>query len=1099
MNNDTIFTKTAKGLGEALGKTRQLSREQRKILKEIDGKRSFRELHDHLDMNGVKLRKAIEQMLEGDFIREFGMATASGAAAKAAPSMGDTEFGLTMPAMLDAPNSQLTIGDFFRAMEQPESEAEEAVAGSSLDFKNIAKAEAPAAKSARPEVAQTEEARRAIEEEARRITALAQKRIAEQARKEAEDKARFREQQEAKQRAEEEARRAAEEKARREAEEVARRKAEEAARKQAEEKARQEAEAKARAEAERQAKLRAEEEARRKAEEEARRKAEEAARKQAEEMARQEAERQAKLRAEEEARRKAEEEARRAAAEQARREAEEVARRKAEEAARKQAEEKARQEAEAKARAEVERQAKLRAEEEARRKTEEEARRAAEDKARREAEEAARRQGEEKARQDAEAKARVEAEREAKLRAAEEARRKAEEEARREAEKAARLAAEEAARRQAEEEARRLAEEEARRQAEEQARQEAMEQARLRAHEAARRAAEELAQREAEAQQRAEAERQAKLRAEEEARRKAEEEAHRAAEEKARREAEEAARREAEEAARVLAEEKARKKEEEKARKQAEAEARQAAREQARQEATEKARIEAEQKAQRAAEVRAHKEAERLAKQEEKERLRREAEHAARLKAEEAERIAAEKAEAAAAAAEAKAAEAKAAEARMEAEQAAAPAADADPQPHSHSHAQPPEPAEYARSPRWRPPHGWLADVKWALRLGVAALVVLAIAAVALVHVFPFNERLARLQRDASQQFGQPVRIGSMNLSLFPYPQWRLGQIVVGEGRQITIERINARVEFGALLADSMQISELEVVSPIISDEGMGWLLFGKGGAAWSQVPLRASEVRWRSQHVTVPVFSAGIEPGDGGWRKAVLSASNAKARVELQRVDGAWRFEMTAGDLALPFGGTRALDALNASGTLEPDGATISQFTAVVLDGTLSGAARLQWDGGWRLSGEAQARQVDPVRIAPALLQQGVMHAQFRFTMQAEKAEDLFAAPQARGSFSIKDGVLQGIDMAAQVIGQAGSGKTTFGDLGGDFVYTADKMQLSRVRLVAGLLSARGDAVADANGKLTGRVGMDLRTESRQASSSVVLGGTLTAPQFQP
>ena len=48
MDRRTVFTKTAKGLMEATGKTSVLSRDMRALLKEIDGKATLREVHIRL-------------------------------------------------------------------------------------------------------------------------------------------------------------------------------------------------------------------------------------------------------------------------------------------------------------------------------------------------------------------------------------------------------------------------------------------------------------------------------------------------------------------------------------------------------------------------------------------------------------------------------------------------------------------------------------------------------------------------------------------------------------------------------------------------------------------------------------------------------------------------------------------------------------------------------------------------------------------------------------------------------------------------------------------------------------------------------------------
>ncbi|MGZ3238958.1 MAG: hypothetical protein ACXWJK_01045, partial [Burkholderiaceae bacterium] len=72
MDNSTIFTKTAKGVNEAVGKTKSLSRDLRKVLKEIDGTASVGALQTKLgNFEEEKLFKLLEELAQGDYVREF--------------------------------------------------------------------------------------------------------------------------------------------------------------------------------------------------------------------------------------------------------------------------------------------------------------------------------------------------------------------------------------------------------------------------------------------------------------------------------------------------------------------------------------------------------------------------------------------------------------------------------------------------------------------------------------------------------------------------------------------------------------------------------------------------------------------------------------------------------------------------------------------------------------------------------------------------------------------------------------------------------------------------------------------------------------------
>ncbi|MDZ4252676.1 MAG: hypothetical protein U1A72_08920 [Sulfuritalea sp.] len=394
-----VYTKSAKGLREASGKTRDLSRDLRELLKACNGLFSIEsKCAEAAPDDREWIASALADLVEKGYLRDVPEASLEN----------------------DQP-----IGD----------------GGSldSLDFSSPAQIKA----------------RQGEEKAAREAEARARRKAEEQVQREAKEKAQREAEDRARRDAEAQARREAEEKAAREAANKARRDAEAQARREAETKARHEAEEKARREAEERARREAEAQAQREAEEQARLLEEERARDAKRTAAEGVDEAAAKLRAEfanrrgqrdgstsellkqldEAARLKAQEKAAREAAEKARREAEEQARREAAEKARRAAEEIARREAEE--------QARIEAAERARREEEERIRREAEEKARREAEEIARREAEEQARIEAEERARREAEEKARREEEERLRRIAEKKAREEAEERARLAQEE--------------------------------------------------------------------------------------------------------------------------------------------------------------------------------------------------------------------------------------------------------------------------------------------------------------------------------------------------------------------------------------------------------------------------------------------------------------------------------------------------------------------------------------------------------------------------------------------------------------------------------------------------------------------------------
>jgi hypothetical protein len=83
MDCNSVFSKTAKGLLEATGKTRALPRDMRALLKEIDSQTTAGEARARIDKySGAKLLEVLNELVKGNFIRELDTSAKS-----AAPSL----------------------------------------------------------------------------------------------------------------------------------------------------------------------------------------------------------------------------------------------------------------------------------------------------------------------------------------------------------------------------------------------------------------------------------------------------------------------------------------------------------------------------------------------------------------------------------------------------------------------------------------------------------------------------------------------------------------------------------------------------------------------------------------------------------------------------------------------------------------------------------------------------------------------------------------------------------------------------------------------------------------------------------------------------
>ncbi len=773
-------------------------------------------------------------------------------------------------------------------------------------------------------------------------------------------------------------------------------------------------------------------------------------------------------------------------AERSRREAEEVER--SERLAAERIARHARHEAEEKVRYEVEEQLRRTVAEAARKEAEAKVYREAEERARREAEEVARCAAEAAAREEARVCAQREADEHARLEAEEAARQAAAEQAHREAE-AARRKAEDRARREAEEVARCAAEAAAREEARVRAQREADERARLEAEEAARQAAAEQARREEESARR-KAEERARRDAEQAARRAAKAAAREEARVRAQREAEDLARREAEALARLEAEECARREAEETAQRTAEAVAREEIQARTEHEAAERVRLELEAAASQAAQeqAQAQREAE-TARREAAERARLAEEEAARQAAEdpvhrEAEALAQRQAEATErmeAAADAQA------QAQRAAEDRARRKAEARPLPEPERRV---EPVAGVRPPRRR--------TRWGQRV-FTAVGILAVAGLAVVHVLPFEEQRAHFEQVVAEQWQQPVAIKSLRFALLPRPHWHMESVVIGRAGQMALDQVDLMAGFGALLGTDDAYAEVTIGRAQFDAEGAQWLMFGKARSPSLKVArIDVREARVDLKPVVLPAFSAHIElASDGRWQKANLEATESRMSAELQPQGDVMQIDLNAVTYPLPFGTSTLIENIHARGVVRSDALEIAEFTGHLLGGSIGGTARLNWGDTWSLVGELDARQIDIARLAPKLLEDGVLEGRVQYAFRATAADSLFAKPYLDGRFSVHKGTLLGIDAARFLQGAKAGGKTSFSEMVGKLTLDHGQLQLRQLRLGAGAITATGSARLDQNKALQGRLALDLASPGRQRSAGVAVAGTLEEPRF--
>ena len=633
--------------------------------------------------------------------------------------------------------------------------------------------------------------------------------------------------------------------------------------------------------------------------------------------------------------------------------------------------------------------------------------------------------------------------------------------------------------------ARREAEERQRREAEEKARREAVTRAVIEAEQATKREAEDRIRREIEERTRRENEERARHEGEARARREAEEKVKRDAEERVRREAEERIRKEIEE--RMRREEEERPRREEELRRRAEEEARER-RETEEREALERSLREQEENARREAEYR---EREEELRRQEEERARSESEEAARRAEEEEKRADEEKKRA------------KEEEKRIRAEEKARAKA-----------AKKARKAARAKHKAWRGDEeardskeaSLSARELWAKRrpggLAKQFAVMLLVTLIVAVAALPFVPLESSSYEKAAQAWlGEPVKIGTVNLTLLPVPQLKFEKVVIGKEPAMRVAVIKAVPVITSLLGDRMSLKSFELEGATFPREFLTALLQDKGRRG----SLGVQRVAAKALKIDIPELGlpaldvdASLAP-DGALKSVAISNAEHKLSVKLQPLGGRAAIEISSDTFPLPIGVDLGLSEFLAKGTVTRGELALSEAEARVFGGRLLGTVRLRWSGGWSMEGELTVRQMDAGKIAAPLLAGGTLEGKGVYSMKGLLPERMVLNAQLEGNFTIQKGSITNVDMTRLLQGSgSGGGTTLFSEMSGSVSADANRLLVRQIRMAAGLLNGTGQVEMDPQKNLSGRMQIEIRARSVQARATLTLSGTLQNPQFR-
>lgn len=387
--------------------------------------------------------------------------------------------------------------------------------------------------------------------------------------------------------------------------------------------------------------------------------------------------------------------------------------------------------------------------------------------------------------------------------------------------------------------------------------------------------------------------------------------------------------------------------------------------------------------------------------------------------------------------------------------------------------------------------------------LGILAalLLLLGAAVVVALHQWTGSEGFRqRLEREASADLGVPVSLSRVTVDVYPLPAVALKGLHIQARPPLTLERVEARPVWSALLRGRLAVSTLIVRRAVLPQATI--VLLGarvqdpaaqpvepgatEEAADLSWLPRRVvlDDVTWIGLQGRSSTVQAELTVDEDGWPAnatvAVIRGALEGAKAVLKRgADNqtAWSLKVDVGGGTLQGPLTVKLPAASASASapvrdlvfdasLETRGVEVSALTAP----------------GRTLTGRLDASTTLSARINPRGGTAGVSDAL-----------------RSQTRFTVNNAVLHGVDLARAVatVGLSRGGSTALDTLAGQVRTRGQRIELTNLVASSGVLAATGEVTVAPSRALSGRVRVDL---TRGAGGDVVgvplvVGGTVDDP----
>lgn len=375
----------------------------------------------------------------------------------------------------------------------------------------------------------------------------------------------------------------------------------------------------------------------------------------------------------------------------------------------------------------------------------------------------------------------------------------------------------------------------------------------------------------------------------------------------------------------------------------------------------------------------------------------------------------------------------------------------------------------------------------WSSGIG---LLMLSAAVVAVHRWVSTDDFRQRVEEEAAAVLGVPLKLERVGLSLWPVPGVALDGVELRTRQPLKAQRIELRPAWASLLIGRPAIATLVVRRAVLPQQGIDALRSSlQKMRERDKSPQSASSLHLLPRRTVLDELS---------WvdAKGQAIVIQAEARLDSEALPERLELEVLRGRLQGSRLDLRRSDALAWDVVLKAAGGTVQ--------GRVELQPAVQAGGEFVLKGQLQTREVELSRLtAPEPTEamrarqplSGRLEASTTLNVRASQPSALLELMQTQSKFTVRSGMLHGIDLAkaVQTVGVSRGGDTPLDTLSGQVSTRGKAIELQNLAASSGALSATGQVSVSATQQLSGRVNVSL---GGAVGVPLLVGGTVDEPE---